>query len=61
MGRNSGSQIMWTHLDAGTSDIVTTFYCQQHAAYNQKKNNIPIDSISKLKSHLETEHGCTEQ
>ncbi len=61
MGRNAANAIYWTHIDAGTSDLVTSFYCQQHAAYNQKKNNIPIDSISKLKSHLETEHGNVEQ
>ncbi len=60
MGRNAGSQIIWTHIDAGTSDIVSTWYCQQHAKFAQQKNNIPRDSVNKLASHLETEHGITE-
>ncbi len=62
MGRNAGSQIMATHaFKVGTNQHVTTWYCQQHAKYDNIINTSLLASTATLKTHIETDHGNSEQ
>ncbi len=55
MGRNSGSQVMWTKSYDGTF-IRWTWYCQQH-----RKFQIGDTDPSAWQVHIETEHGNVDQ
>ncbi len=56
MGRNSGAQIYWTHVNlSGSEDYI--WYCQQHAMYG--RGNFGLES--QLKNHIKDAHGCNEQ
>ncbi len=61
MGRNSGSQIHFTHAidENGLSTI--TYYCQQHAEYELRTNTAPGPAMFNLEGHFEGDHGCSEQ
>ncbi len=61
MGRNSGSQIFWTHAIDENGLSTCTYYCQQHAEYEQRQTTAPITAIFNLEGHFEGEHGCAEQ
>ncbi len=60
MGRNAASSIFWTHADDGTTHTFT-WYCQQHAKWDQIENATLATAFATLKTHIETQHGNTEQ
>ncbi len=63
MGRNSGDQIMWTHVHDGTNHIFS-HYCQQHTRYDQVSNAVSDTAFSTLKKEIRStdgEHGNVEQ
>ncbi len=62
MGRNAGSQIVTTHTwNPVVSAYVTTWYCQQHAKWDQIQSSVLATSFASLKTHIETQHGNVEQ
>ncbi len=62
MGRNAASSIFWTHTYDSTTPLhVFTWYCQQHAKWDQIENATLATAFATLKTHIETEHGNTEQ
>ncbi len=60
MGRNAASSIHWTHTDTG-SEHIFTWYCQQHAKWDQIANATLATAFATLKTHIETQHGNAEQ
>ncbi len=60
MGRNAASSIFWTHAWDGTNNIFT-WYCQQHAKWDQIANATLATAFATLKTHIETQHGNAEQ
>ncbi len=60
MGRNAASSIFWTHAHDGTLHIFT-WYCQQHAKWDQIANATLATAFATLKTHIETQHGNAEQ
>ncbi len=61
MGRNSGSNIVWTYTNDSDPKYALTWYCQQHAKYDHLQNPTLATAFATLKTHLETEHGNVEQ
>ncbi len=61
MGRNSASQIHWSHSHDTVDKNTYTWYCQQHAKYDMSQGGDLTASFITLKSHLLTEHGNAEQ
>ncbi len=57
MGRNSGSQIHFTEM----GNNVFTWYCQQHAKWDQINSADLATRFATLKTHIETQHGNVEQ
>ncbi len=60
MGRNAASSIFWTHTHDATNHIFT-WYCQQHAKWDQISNSTLATAFATLKTHIETQHGNAEQ
>ncbi len=60
MGRNAASSIFWSHAFDGTTHIFT-WYCQQHAKWDQISNGTLATAFATLKTHIETQHGNAEQ
>ncbi len=60
MGRNAASHIHWTHIFA-ESVHTFTWYCQQHAKWDQLSNATLATAFATLKAHIETQHGNAEQ
>ncbi len=62
MGRNAASSIFWTHTVVPTGDLhIITWYCQQHAKWDQLSNATLATAFATLKTHIETQHGNVEQ
>ncbi len=62
MGRNAASSIFWTHTYDSTTPLhVFTWYCQQHAKWDQIANATLATAFATLKTHIETLHGNVEQ
>ncbi len=60
MGRNAASSIFWSHAFDGTTHIFT-WYCQQHAKWDQISSTTLATAFATLKTHIETQHGNAEQ
>ncbi len=60
MGRNAASSVFWTHAHDGTNHAFT-WYCQQHAKWDQITNATLATAYATLKTHLESVHGNVEQ
>ncbi len=59
MGTIEGSKIQFAHTYGSQNEF--TWYCQQHAKYDQKGAPDVSSSFDKLKIHIQTEHGNVEQ
>ncbi len=51
---------MFTHAHDGTNHIFT-WYCQQHAKWDQISSATLGTAFATLKTHIETQHGNAEQ
>ncbi len=60
MGKNSGSHIFWTLTYDGTS-YIGTWYCQQHAKWDQIEHIDQNTAMFNLQSHKNGPHGCVNQ
>ncbi len=61
MGRNAASSVQFTHAVDENGLHCYTWYCQQHAKWDQIESAVLATAFATLKTHLETEHGNAEQ
>ncbi len=61
MGRNTGSQIHFTHAVDDSGFHTIQWYCQQHGKWDSLTSTTLSAAFATLKTEMETNHGNVEQ